>query len=342
MLKYRNGKDPFDEIADFVIQHEGFEENKSGKDLVTGDRWIGSSIEVPKYLEQFDKTGKWTAADNRKAVKEILSSYTPQLKKTFGPVWDKLSSNQKLVLYDVAYNIGVGNLTEKSPKFVKAVLSGDDETAMREMNWGNHQARGLRNRNANRQTRWGGVPFKQDPIKFTKTGDGNKVMTIDTEYWEQQGMLQPVQKEQPVQQSVQIEPTKTIAPRIEDVAPAPWDQNQLVLNRGIESTPQKSPFSLSLRLPSLTSMLQLNSPQRQMEQQFADALGVSDIMPEMPSLFPRFADGKSPIHIKEKNRGKFTALKKRTGHSASWFKAHGTPAQKKMATFALNAKKWRH
>lgn len=48
------------------------------------------------------------------------------------------------------------------------------------------------------------------------------------------------------------------------------------------------------------------------------------------------------IHIKPENRGKFTALKKRTGHSASWFKAHGTPAQKKMAIFALNAKKWRH
>ena len=48
------------------------------------------------------------------------------------------------------------------------------------------------------------------------------------------------------------------------------------------------------------------------------------------------------IHIKPENRGKFTALKKRTGHSASWFKAHGTPAQKKMAIFALNARKWKH
>lgn len=48
----------------------------------------------------------------------------------------------------------------------------------------------------------------------------------------------------------------------------------------------------------------------------------------------------SGIHIKPENRGKFTALKKRTGKSASWFKAHGTPAQKKMATFALNSRKW--
>lgn len=48
------------------------------------------------------------------------------------------------------------------------------------------------------------------------------------------------------------------------------------------------------------------------------------------------------IHIKPENRGKFTALKERTGHSATWFKEHGTPSQKKMATFALNSKHWNH
>ena len=54
-----------------------------------------------------------------------------------------------------------------------------------------------------------------------------------------------------------------------------------------------------------------------------------------------FAKG-GGIHIKPENRGKFTALKKRTGKSATWFKEHGTPAQRKMATFALNARKWKH
>ena len=48
------------------------------------------------------------------------------------------------------------------------------------------------------------------------------------------------------------------------------------------------------------------------------------------------------IHIDPKNKGKFNALLKRTGKSASWFKAHGTPLQKKRATFALNARKWKH
>ena len=55
----------------------------------------------------------------------------------------------------------------------------------------------------------------------------------------------------------------------------------------------------------------------------------------------QYAKGGS-IHIKPENRGKFTALKERTGHSATWFKQNGTPAQKKMATFALNAAKWKH
>lgn len=59
------------------------------------------------------------------------------------------------------------------------------------------------------------------------------------------------------------------------------------------------------------------------------------------SAYNEFAEGGS-IHIKPSHRGRFTRLKERTGHSASWFKAHGTPAQKKMATFELNARKWKH
>lgn len=55
----------------------------------------------------------------------------------------------------------------------------------------------------------------------------------------------------------------------------------------------------------------------------------------------RLKDG-GKIFIKPENRGKFTALKERTGHSASWFKENGTPAQKKMAVFALNSRKWKH
>ena len=64
-------------------------------------------------------------------------------------------------------------------------------------------------------------------------------------------------------------------------------------------------------------------------------------LPEVKVRARRLKDG-GRIYIKPENRGKFTALKERTGHSASWFKENGTPAQKKMAVFALNARKWKH
>lgn len=194
----------------------------------------------------------------------------------------------------------------------------------------------------------------QGGISMVKTSDGNKKLVIDPAVYglEKPGFESTWKPEQS---------TKTIYP-LNDTTPksiSSWsgtdapnatlrlkdfqEVRQEDLNRGIDVYGDPvSPFSLRLRLPSLTSLLQLNSPEEQAKQYFADALGVSDIMPEMPSLFPRFADGKSPIHIKPANRGKFTRLKKRTGKSASWFKAHGTPAQKKMAIFALNARKWRH
>ena len=62
-------------------------------------------------------------------------------------------------------------------------------------------------------------------------------------------------------------------------------------------------------------------------------------MPDVNTI-NTFKDG--GIFIKPENRGKFTALKERTGKSSTWYKEHGTPAQKKMAIFSLNAAKWKH
>jgi len=68
--------------------------------------------------------------------------------------------------------------------------------------------------------------------------------------------------------------------------------------------------------------------------------GITDLK-TIKEQYNEFAEG-GEIHIKPENRGKFTALKERTGHSATWFKEHGTPAQKKMAIFALNSRHWKH
>lgn len=85
-------------------------------------------------------------------------------------------------------------------------------------------------------------------------------------------------------------------------------------------------------LSKFNAIMQLTSPSNSGNNNFLNTVGL---------LANMSAEG-GKIHIKPENRGKFTALKKRTGHSATWFKEHGTPAQKKMATFALNARHWKH
>lgn len=51
---------------------------------------------------------------------------------------------------------------------------------------------------------------------------------------------------------------------------------------------------------------------------------------------------KSGIHIKKKNRGKFTATKKRTGKSTEELTHSKNPLTRKRAIFAKNAKHWNH
>lgn len=50
----------------------------------------------------------------------------------------------------------------------------------------------------------------------------------------------------------------------------------------------------------------------------------------------------SGIHINPKNRGKFTALKKRTGKTTEQLTHSKNPLTRKRAIFAQNAKKWKH
>lgn len=49
----------------------------------------------------------------------------------------------------------------------------------------------------------------------------------------------------------------------------------------------------------------------------------------------------STIHIKKENKGKFNALKKRTGKTTQQLKHSSNPLTRKRATFAANAKKWK-
>ena len=51
---------------------------------------------------------------------------------------------------------------------------------------------------------------------------------------------------------------------------------------------------------------------------------------------------KNSIHIKKKNKGKFNALKKKTGKSTEELTHSKNPLTRKRAIFVQNAKKWHH
>lgn len=62
----------------------------------------------------------------------------------------------------------------------------------------------------------------------------------------------------------------------------------------------------------------------------------------MPDGYLYARNGKDlGIHIKPSHRGRLTALKKRTGKSEAELYRTGSPATRKMITFARNARKWR-
>lgn len=60
------------------------------------------------------------------------------------------------------------------------------------------------------------------------------------------------------------------------------------------------------------------------------------------TLPPEIPIGKSGIHINPKNKGKFNALKRRTGKTTEELTHSKNPLTRKRAIFAQNAKKWNH
>lgn len=146
----------------------------------------------------------------------------------------------------------------------------------------------------------------QGGISMVKTSDGNKKLVIDPAVYglEKPGFESTWKPEQSTKTIYPLNDTtpKSISswsgadapnttPRLKDFQ----EVRQEDLNRGIDVYGDPvSPFSLRLKPPSLTSLLQLNSPEEQAEQWFADALGISDMVPQAPSLFPKLKDGKVP------------------------------------------------
>ncbi len=303
--KYIGGKDPYEDFVDAVIKEEGF--LSKPKDIGDGKTTIGSGLTAQKWIDQYNKKGVWSAADNRTAVKEELNNTAKYLRQLF-PNYDQLPESAKHVLMDIGYNVGSGTLSaSKSPKFVKAVRSGNWLEAMNQMDWGNNQVdsqgrpfRGLRERNKRRQEAWaqafglrGRYNIPEQEIKqYTSVPDAVAVNQI-----------------------IPQEQTR-----------ARWT--------GAEST---SPYITGKPMIKLQPRIQLPN--------IIDLVEDSQWSPEydIPQIvLPQYKNGKSPIHINPANRGKFNATKKRTGKTTEQLTHSSNPLTRKRAIFALNARKWHH
>ena len=229
---------------------------------------------------------------------------------------DKVLANQELAdnLYSYSYNVGAGNFKKRVVPALEKFYQGkamikDIEDSM----WasGDSKLRGLRIRRAQERE---GVRNALSP-------------------------KMPDLVEQPVSTAVfnpyipQAEHT-VIAPVM-----VPDEDSYITAHRLTEAEEKRQKFQERIEaINNFNRLLQMTS---------LDSTAVPSFMPTTGNVFLDSmmeltkAEGGS-IHIKPENRGKFTALKERTGHSATWFKEHGTPAQKKMATFALNARHWKH
>ena len=75
-------------------------------------------------------------------------------------------------------------------------------------------------------------------------------------------------------------------------------------------------------------------------QEYTDLMKEQEI-DKVKKAFKKFAKG-GTIHINPENKGKFNALKKRTGKSTEELTHSSNPLTRKRAIFAQNAKKWKH
>lgn len=299
---------------------------------------IGYGFTDPSLI----KKGKITQKEADQILTKQIATRYKTLQDTL-PNFDKLSDDSKAALISYHYNYPAG--FKDTTNFMKYWNAGQYDKAIKEVDAGMNDKNnpGLRPRRLEEQAMLSKDPFLTG-IQTAK-GDFGKIMKFPTprSYNSTWSPEQPVNTIYPLNNKTPESISSwsganapNATPRLKDFQ----EVRQEDLNRGVNVYGDPlSPFSLKLRLPSLTSLLQLNNPQKQAEQYFADALGLSDIQPEMPSIYPAFKDGKSPIHIK--HPGRLTRLKARTGKSESELYNDGNPAHKKMVVFARNARKWR-
>ena len=167
---------PYDiRLIDFIKSKEGFRP-KPEKDKTDGKWTVGYGLTDPKLIRKY-RNGI-TEEEASKHLIQHLQMGADSLATM--PYYDNLNLGEKTALNDLIYNVG-WNKFKNSKRLQSHLRTGNDAGAKKEMNHGEHQARGLKiRRNQNRQMydstfSWkykeGGVAKYQEPAQGIQRRD---------------------------------------------------------------------------------------------------------------------------------------------------------------------------
>lgn len=229
---YSKGKNAWDDSTDFITKYEGF------RDTTYQNKGDVPTIGYGTTNKKWTSRGKITKEEARLAMSEDLAANEHLLRKNIKN-YDRFPDSAKIVLRDILYNVGQGNLFNKSPKFMKALNAGDWKGAAAQMDWDNNKTGmgGAKVRNTARQQL-----FLQDLAN-------NPIKPV-SQFVES---LESIPQFQPVQIKVPVDNTDFSLRNASLQSPAPRSINVWT---GADSPAYGG---ASLRMPSLQEYMQTNS-----------------------------------------------------------------------------------
>lgn len=167
---------PYDvRLIDFIKSKEGFRP-KPEKDKTDGKWTVGYGLTGPKLIRKY-RNGI-TEEEASKHLIQHLQMGADSLATM--PYYDNLNLGEKTALNDLVYNIG-WNKFKNSKRLQSHLKAGNDAGAKKEMNHGEHQARGLKiRRNQNRQMYDSTFNWKYKKGGVVKYQPGGKTYTGST------------------------------------------------------------------------------------------------------------------------------------------------------------------
>lgn len=252
-------------------------------------------------------SGKW--GKNRSFEAEADSFYDALP----AGIREQVLNNPELAdnLFSYSYNVGAGNFKKRVVPALERYYSGNgsaQEVANSMWASGDKKLRGLRNRRAVEQK---GVMDALSPAFMPQAADNTFVYNPYILPQQSTTMLPQMVPDEDVYVSThEVSPEEQRAAKLKESFDNINKFNTIMKMVGIENT-------------AVPEFISTGNP-------FIDFLQSNE----------HASGGK--IHIKPSHRGRLTELKKRTGKSEAELYRTGSPATRKMITFARNARKWKH